>query len=231
MKVQRLRLRYAVSEEASAKSHRELLNDWGEAAKAAGLPVAYSEGKRPAPQLSVAALLPQGVTSDAEIMDVYLEERVDPCEALANLKPRAPAGVLLRAVEEVGVSSPSVQSLLRWAEYEVEVPSDGVSVEAVQAKFVEFLATDTWPAEYRRETRAREYDLRPLVLGLAIAGERNGCIVLRMALRAEQDNSARADQVLIALGLPGARRIHRRSLHLDRVPAAVLNYRRDSYIE
>lgn len=227
MKAQRLRLRYAVSAEASAKSHREQLSDWGDAAEAAGLAVSYSEGKRPAPQISVAALLPQGVTSDGEIMDVFLEERVDPKEALEKLKPHAPAGVSLCRVEEIGVSAASLQSRLRWAEYEVEIPVDKIGIEGVRSKVNDLLASSNWPAEYRRETKVREYDLRPLVLALAVMSERDGAIVLRMALRAEQDNSARADQVLVALGLPPARRIHRTALHLEHVPEALLNYRRD----
>lgn len=226
-----MRLRYAVSREAVAKSHRELLNEWGEAAKAAGLAIAYSEGKRPSPQVSVAALLPQGVTSDDEVMDIYLEERVEPREALEKLRLQAPQGISLCGVEEIGVPAPSVQSQLRWAEYEVEIPANEMSEEDVRAKIGELLASDSWPAEYRRETKVREYDLRPLVLDLAVTGERNGAIVLRMALRAEQDKSARADQVLVALGLPEARSIHRKSLGLKRVPPALLNYRRDGIDE
>lgn len=207
-------------------SHRELLIDWERAAKEAGVVIAYSEGKRPAPHVSVAALLPQGVTSDAEVMDVFVSERIAPDVALERLRQHVAAGLTLKCVEEVGLATASLQSQLRWAEYEVEIPDDATTESAVQGSIDRLLAADSWPAEYRRETKVREYDLRPLVIDVRFEGERDGCFVLRMALLAEQDSTARADQVVLALGLPAARRIHRTGLHLREVPASVLAYRR-----
>jgi radical SAM-linked protein len=227
VKTQRLRIRYAVSEPAASVSHREFLDAWGVAARKAGLAVVYSAGKKPAPQISVAALLPQGVTGGCEMLDVYLEERVDPARVLEALRPHAPEGVTLINAEEVGLSTPSVQSQLRWAEYEVVLPPGSIPGDEARAAIERFLAAATWPAEYRREAKVREYDLRPLVLDIGVDGGDGDCLVLRMALKAEQDNTARADQVLIALGLPQASRIHRAALHLEQVPAVVLNARRD----
>lgn len=230
MKVQRLRLRYAVTD-ACKMSHRELLNEWERAAKEAGIAIAYSEGKRPAPQMSVGALLPQGVTSDDEVMDVFVSERVDPAAALERLRPHLPEGVSLACVEEVGPSTASLQSQLRRAEYEVEIPAGETTASEVRQAIDHLLSAGTWPTEYRREKKVREYDLRPLVIDVCLEGERDGCFVLRMALLAEQDNTARADQVVLALGLPEARRIHRLALHLAETPESVLAYRRDGYGE
>ena len=230
MKVQRLRLRYAVTD-ACQLNHRELLADWERAAREAGIAVAYSEGKRPAPQISVGALLPQGVTSDDEVMDIFLSERINPPVAFDALRERVPLGISLQSVDEIGASSASLQSQIRWAEYRVEVPTGETSAEYLQQAIDELLESDTWPAEYRREKKVREYDLRPLVIDVRLEGERDGCFVLRLALVAEQGRSARADQVVLALGLPEARRIHRLALHLERVPASVLAYRSSDGIE
>ena len=207
-------------------SQRALVNAWEEAARAACLPLAYSEGKRPGPQISLAAPLPLGVTSDWELVDVHLAEWVPPEEALRCLATGLPKGVEAVDACEVGVGAPSLQSQLRWAEYEVEVPADGVTAREVQEAIDGLLAADTLPAEYRREAKVRQYDLRPLVLDIRLEGERDGCLLLRMRLRAEPELTARADQVLLALGVPPARRIHRRRLYLQDSPPAVLAYRR-----
>ena len=50
--------------------------------------------------------------------------------------------------------------------------------------------------------------------------------MLAMRLRAEPEMTGRADQVIVALGLPEAVRIHRRGLSVTEVQAAVLAYRR-----
>ena len=155
-----------------------------------------------------------------------MEERLDPGVVKEKLQPHLPPGVTLLEVEEVGLQTRSIQSQLRWADYEVDVPTDGASTASLQELIDTFLAAQTWPAEYRRETKVRRYDLRPLVLDIRIEAMHEDCVLLSMGLRAEQERTARADQVVRALDLPEPKRIHRRALHLQRTPAAVLAYRR-----
>lgn len=226
MKAQRLRVRYRVSAAASSLAHRELMRAWEDAAAAAGLSLAYSQAKRPTAQISIAALLPLGVTSDYELLDLSLTDRVDPRDALARLSQALSEGLQATAAWEVGLAVPSLQSQLRWAEYEVEIPTGGMTPDHVQQAVDSLLAAATFPWEQRRETKVRRYDLRPLILDLRLAGQRDGCLLLSMRLRAEQEMTGRADQVVAALGLPAARRIHRCRLYVEETQAAVLAYRR-----
>jgi radical SAM-linked protein len=167
-----------------------------------------------------------GATSDCEIADVFLECRVDPASALERVSQHMPAGVEATDVYEVGVSAPSAQASLRWAEFQVTVPGEGLSAEQVQAAIHRLLAADTLPSEYRREKKVRKYDLRPLVLDIRLTGREGAAYVLRMRLRAAQENTARADQTVLALGLPEPLRVHRTRLEVDDSPAAVRAYRR-----
>ena len=225
MKIQRLRLRFQVSSLPAGSGRRDLLREWQSAAADAEIGLSYSQGKRPTPQISMASLLPQGTTSSGELLDLFVEERLDPNVVKDRLKPHLPAGVVLVDLEEVGMQTPSIQSLLRWAEYEVETSAND-SQMTIQSSIDRLMDSTTWPAELKREAKVREYDLRPLVINIRIAAKRDDCVRLEMHLRVEQERTARADQVVLALGLPPARRIHRVALHLDRTPAAVLAYRR-----
>ncbi|MEO8457024.1 MAG: TIGR03936 family radical SAM-associated protein [Chloroflexota bacterium] len=226
MRVQRLRFRYRLTAEAAAMGHREIVYAWDGAAKAAGLSLAYSEGKRPTAQISLAAPLPRGATSDAEIADIALDERVDPHAALRAIAPHLPPGIVATDVREVGVNAPAVQASLRWAEWEVTVPAGATGEEDLQNHVASLLAATTLPSEYKREKGTREYDLRPLVLDVALASRVDDSYVLCMRLRAEQDRTARADQVVLALGLEPPTRIHRTRLEVDDTSAAVREYRR-----
>ena len=226
MKVERLRIRYRLTQPACEMNNRDQLSAWEAALKEAGLVIAYSEGKRPTAQMSVATLLPLGVTSDCELLDVFLAERREPREAHEDLRRALPEGIEVLSVEEVGVNAPSLQSLVTWAEFEAVVPADGVTLAEVEARIERFLAAESWPAEYRREMKVREYDLRPLVGSLAVASGQEGALILKMRLRAGQENTARADQVLLALELPPAMRIHRRRLDIEQIQPGVLAYRR-----
>jgi radical SAM-linked protein len=230
LKAQRLRFQYRVTRAGCTMSQRDLIQAWEGALTVAGLKLAYSEGKRKTAQVSIAAPLPQNVTSDGELVEVYLSEPVSPVEALDRVAPHLPPGVEAAAVEEIGVQAPSLQSQLRWAEYDVDMPSE-VEGERVRAAVEALLQANAIPAEYRRETRVREYDLRPLVLDLSVEGEEGAGVRLFMRLRAEPEMTGRADQVVAALGLPAAERIHRRQLKVDEVQAAVQAYRRAGEVD
>ena len=224
MKVQRLRIRYSLGAEATNLGQRELASAWEQACRTAALPLAYSEGKRPSPLLAIAAPLPQDVTSDCELLDLVLSERTDPSNALTRITPCLPAGIRPSAVDEVGVSAPSLQSQVRWAEYEVS--SQHIDAQLVRESISRTLKATVLPAEYQREKKVRTYDLRPLILALELTASAENAAVIIMRLRAEPQRTARADQVASVLRLPDERRIHRTRLVLEEVPPALLAYRR-----
>ncbi len=226
MKTQRLRFRYSVREEALHIRQRELVQAWESAAKAAGLALSYSEGKRPGPQISFASPLPADITSDCEIADIFLDEPVQPADALVRIKPHLPSGIAALSAEEVGVNAESAHASVRWAEYEVDVPANALD-ESDARERIECLLTQTaLPSQYRREAKVREYDLRPLVLDIRLVLATADTFTLSMILRAEQEKSARADQVILALHLPKPLRVHRKRLGLSDVPTVIEAYRR-----
>lgn len=220
----RLRFLYALCAEACDLSQRELVTAWERACVEAGLPLALSEGRRTASQISVGAPLPRGVTSSCELLDVFLAEPTSSFDAPARLSPHLPAGIQALSAEEVGPSAPSLQSQVRWAEY--EVTHDDIDASAVRKSIRSMLEARTLPTEYRREKKVREYDLRPLIIDLRLLSANDGRPTVLMRLRAEPERTARADQVAAELGLPEDLRIHRTRLVLEEVPAVLSAYRR-----
>jgi radical SAM-linked protein len=224
MKAQRLRVRYRVTSTAGSLSNRDLVAAWEAAVRDAGFSLAYSEGKRPSPQVALAAPLPLGVTSDFELVDIYLAQSADPARLLGAVAAHLPDGIEPAAVEEIGVDGPSLQSQLRRAEYEVALPPDSPAA-GLKQRVGDTLAADTLPSEYVRTNKVKAYDLRPLILSIDVRDQGEATII-RMRLRAEQENTARADQVILALGIEGEAQIHRTRLELDDVSAILQMYRR-----
>jgi len=223
MKVQRLRIRYGVSSDAGHFGQRDLVESWERACERGDVPLAYSEGKRPSPHISIAAPLPQGVTSTCELLDLYLTDSLSPAAALSRLSEHLPCGIEALAGCEVGLNAPSLQSQIRVAEYVVKVP--GLDARAVRMAITAALSARTLPTEYKRENRVKEYDLRPLILDLRMDDGQGGPTVV-MRLRAEPERSARADQVAALLGLPEDAQIERVAMEVEEVPAVLLAYRR-----
>ena len=225
MKAQRLRFRYRITSEAVGLGQRDIARVWEEALVAASLPLARSEGKRSGALIQIAAALPQGVTADGELVDVFLDQPVDPAAALVAVQKTMRPGVEAVSVEEAGIGGPSLQALLRWAEYDVRVPSNGLTADDLGQRIAALMDARSVPAEHHREKKVRKYDLRPLVLDIRLEGFEDGAFHLLMRLRAEQEMTARADQTALALELPEPLTVHRRSLHLDGVPAVLRAFR------
>jgi radical SAM-linked protein len=226
MKVQRLRLMFVRSDEARALSHREIMRALEQAMQEAGLPLAYSQGRRPTAQISIGAPLPLGVTSACELADIFLAERVEAARFAAAMGNAMPPGLEVVSAQEMGLELPALQTQIRWAEYEVDVPRGGRSAEEVRGAIGKIMAARSFPWEHRRETKVIRYDLRPLVLELRLEGEGEQSYRLLMRLRVDRERSGRADQVVAALGLDPPSRIHRRRLYVDHTPLAVSAYRR-----
>jgi radical SAM-linked protein len=225
VKAQRLRVLYRLATAACGMSNRELVTAWESAVRDASYALSYSEGRRPSPQVALAAPLPLGVTSDGELADIFLEQATDPGSVASKLNSCLPEGIQVIDVSEVGVDGPSLQSQLRRAEYEVVLQSPCVSAADVNWRAAALLDARSIPTEYTRANKVKSYDLRPLILSIAAADQAE-TTVIHMRLRAEQENTARADQVLLALGIAGDARIHRTRLELEAVPAVLQSYRR-----
>ncbi len=213
MKVQRLRITFTRGEAAKYITHLDVMRFWERALRRAGLPVAYSEGFSPHAQIALAAPLPVGTTSDAELMDVFMAERIAPKTLIQQLSPQLPAGIAIVSVEEVGMALPALQADVRFAEYDVDVPASDPGVDVASA-IERFLAAASIPWQHKREDEVKSYDIRVLVEAIDLIARDGDVLRLRVRLKNDSSGSGRPEQVVAALGLPLPLRIHRTKLIL-----------------
>lgn len=197
--MQRLRIRFGRGEETRYISHLDLMRLWQRAFNRAGIDLAYSEGFNPHPRMSLAAPLALGVTSEAELMDVVLTRWSSPQAFISALKPELPRGIVLDRVMPVGPQTPSLQSLVRFADYRVELPADR-GREQLQADIDALLEKETLPWQHKRDTGPHKYDLRKLINDIWLEDDRAGCLVIGMRLQCDSNGSGRPEQVALALG-------------------------------
>jgi radical SAM-linked protein len=166
----------------------------------ARLPLAYSQGYHPQPKLNLAAALPLGFASRAEVMDMWLNEEVD--DIVPALQANVPPGLTILGAEEVDEREPSLQTQVVAAEYEVEITEAGYG-PGLTEKIASVMESESIP----RERRNKQYDLRPLIEELTLTpnlspykGEENP--FLFMCLTAREGATGRPEEVLDALGIP-----------------------------
>jgi len=189
-------------------SHLDLMRAWERSLRRAGVPLAYSQGFNPRPKLQLAAALPLGHTSEAELLDVRLERPMSVRDFGRALVPVMPAGLMVSQVRQIMIKEPALQTQIVSAEYRVMVEWSEPA-EQVEARIEQMLAE----TELLQERRGRQYDLRPLVERLWLEQADGSEVELGMQLAARAGATARPEAVQSALGMEGTfASYHRRRL-------------------
>lgn len=196
---QRWRLVVARDADASAQGQRDTGEAWERAVQAAGLPIAMSTAATPRPRISFGAPLPVGVGGEAELIDLVLVERWPAWRLRAALEPVLPAGWRLISLEDVWLGGPPLAGRVAAADYRVEV--EGVTEpDRLRAACQVFLAARSVPRERRKGEGIVRYDLRPLVMEVAVS-EAGPPVVLRVRTRFDPERgTGRPEEVVGALG-------------------------------
>jgi len=211
--MQRLRIRFSRREEIKFISHLDIMRLWQRALHRAEIPLAYTEGFSPHPRLSLAAPLAVGVTSQAELMDVFCSKWVSPHFFTNAVSQQLPAGIEIVQVYSVAPTMPSLQSQVGYTEYEVELETEKDQA-AVKAALASLLSAEQLAWHHERDTGTRNYDLRALIDDLWLIDWRQGSCTIGMRLRCDSGGSGRPEQVAAALGFSRPTSIHRSKLLL-----------------
>ncbi len=188
--------------------HLDLHRLWERALRRAELPISYSQGFHPQPKISLAAALPLGFSSRAEVMDVRLNEEIAVEDISLKLRDNLPPDIKVTEVKAVEESLPALQTLTLSAAYDVHLtePIDGPELK----RRVEALMMSE---SLIRERRGKSYDLRPLVELLSVITMADGTSWLKMTLAAREGATGRPEEVMSALGIePETARVERTRL-------------------
>jgi len=211
---QRLRVRFCRGEEVKFISHLDIMRLWQRAFHRAGVALAYSEGFSPHPRISLAAPLPIGVTSEAELMDIFDTRWVSPHFFTKAVSQQLPPGIEILQVYQIAMNLPSLQSQVRYAEYSVEVETEKERRD-IEAALASLLSLKHLSWQHQRDTGTRHYDLRALIDDLWLISRCHPYCTIGMRLRCDSNGSGRPEQVANALGFTQySQSIHRIKLVL-----------------
>ncbi|MDQ3880142.1 MAG: TIGR03936 family radical SAM-associated protein [Chloroflexota bacterium] len=204
---QRWLISFERDEPALAMRDADIVRGFETALTEAALPLSRTTSSRPRPRLRLAASLPAGVVGERELLEVYLDEPVDPdrVRAAAEL---VPSGLTVTDVRRQRSSAPSAASRVRHADYEVRVESDSPIVDTELRDAVRRLVrAPALPGRRRRgpterRTDAGARDLRPLVEAVDVVEVDGTSALLSVRLRIGRSGAGRPDDVVSALGLP-----------------------------
>ena len=193
MRESRFRYRAVFSKNGDMRfiGHLDLQQLFERALRRSALPLRYSQGFSPKVRLNLAGALPLGFTSTAEMMDLWLEQPVEPPLIQEQLNAALPAGIRILSVTEVPNDLLSLQASLKAAEYKVSFNAE-IDVPAVNANLKDLLNKPNLIVTRRN----KQVDLKPLVEALHWEED-----MLYLRLSSSSEASARPDELLALLGL------------------------------
>jgi len=168
----RIRFRFVKLGKIRFTSQRDVARMWERALRRAELPLAYTEGFSPRPQLSFGLALPTGCESLAEYLDVVLDDGRPETAAvdLATLPERLtgllPEGIDVEEAALVDRRDGSLQQRVTSCSWTMSFA--GISRETLIDRVGSLLAADSVPIVRERKGRQERDDLRPSVLSLEV---------------------------------------------------------------
>jgi len=197
--VQRLWVRHTRTDRLRFASHRDLARTLERALLRANIPMAYSQGFSPHPQISYAGAAPTGTASNAEYLELGLAEERNAQEIQQALNSALPPGM---QIAQVGVSpGGALAERINASHWRIELR--GVPAERATAAVEAFLAADSAPVQRVMKDGPRTLDTRAPVVSLAVSLSASpaidrDCVILNLVVR-HVTPAVRPDDVLAAL--------------------------------
>ncbi len=194
----RIIAKLAKGDEVRFVSHLDIQRLLQRAFRRAGIPLAYSQGFNPHPQLSFATALATGYTSAAEWVDVKLERELAAREFLSAANAALPKGFALLEAYAVEEKLPALTALLSLARYAVTF-APGTDAEALRRDIAALLRGPI-VVEKRTKGGMKSVDIRPQVNAAEVTdAEEGGGAVLRLSGALNASGSMNIELLLGAL--------------------------------
>ncbi|NLY43664.1 MAG: DUF2344 domain-containing protein [Clostridiaceae bacterium] len=195
----RVRIKYSKEEPVKYISHLDVLRVFNRAIRRAGLPVAYSQGFNPHPQISFGLPLPVGYTSAAEYLEMEMDGEVDANKLIVQLNKEMPEGMRILKAVVLDDKDEKVSGIISMADYKVTVFLE----EKFNGDLVQYvnhiMALDEVNVEKQGKKGTKKVNIRPNIYLLEVEEQQEKMLILKMCLSAGSQSNLKPDLVLQAL--------------------------------
>ncbi len=188
----KVRLRFRKDGSLRWLSHHDLLRTFERMLRRSAMPFRRTQGFHPHARVVFALSLPLGVIGCAEIVEIELDEQIEPSEVRDRLQAQCPPGLAILDAQRI---APNAGVHVRGLCYGISVPAD--RIESARQRIALVLAGGPCWVE-RSKPAPRRLDIRPFLRDLRLDGATG---FLELDLWLLPAGTARPDEVLAILGL------------------------------
>lgn len=136
----KIRCRFSKKGDLIFISHLDLIRLFERAMRRSRLPISYSQGFNPHPIMAFATALGIGVSSEAEYIDLQLDEEIPPTEFMERLNAVMPEGLRIIKCQYIDSSAESLMAIIRQSIYLIKAQLDTeIEEEVIREKLQYFL--------------------------------------------------------------------------------------------
>ena len=202
--MQEIICRYTKGAEVRWVSHLETLRMLERALRRAKIGVAYSQGYNPRPRLAMGPALPAGMTSEVEMVALFLAQRTFPEDLKNRLNEQLPEGFIIQTAWAIPAYGKK-QTLgdIDTSEFIARVKGPA-GAEELERRAVGLLSCEALPFTRYREKKTQQLDLRPLILHISVGESADNFAEVKMILQTGSSGGVRPQEILEQLGIAGA---------------------------
>ena len=190
---------YHKGREVALISHLDIQRTLQRAFRRAGLPLLYSNGFNPHPQMSFATAAATGMTSECEWFEVQLSQEMAPEEFLRRANEAMPGGLSVSDAFAAPENFGSLSAKLRAAEYLVSLTFwEPVFREKLESTLDEMLSGEI-VINKRTKGGIKPVDMRPYILRVSVGPVEGETAALRVLGKLQADGGLRVDAFIDAL--------------------------------
>lgn len=161
-----IRVKFIRGDEVKFISHLDLMKVFERALRRAGIPVLYSKGFNPHPQLVFGLPLSVGVTSESEYLDLKIEGSININEFMDKLNNCLPKGVTLIDAKERKTNTNIMASIVA-ASYQIIVTSSKFkNLDEIKDIINKFVDLKEIVVKKQTKRRIKDVDIRPMIYNI-----------------------------------------------------------------
>lgn len=183
----RIRVLFSKIGDLRFTGHIDLQRLFERALRRSGLPIRYSQGFSPKVRLNLASALPLGYSSQAELLDFWMNEALPISEVQTALVSALPTELKIIEVQEVANQLPSLQASLIASEFIIHFPKS-LELQSLRNRLTGLLKSDLLEVVNRGKMK----NFRPMILKTDWLEAGNALLV---KLSATPGNTGRADEL------------------------------------
>jgi radical SAM-linked protein len=190
MAFDKFRIRFRKEGDLRLVSHHDVMRCYERILRRAALPFRMTEGFHPFPRMVFALSLPLGMVGLNEVVELELTESMTPEEVLERLQTKAPPGIVFLSAKRIELK---ITARPRQALYHMPIPVGHIATLGESCS--KLMQLDEIWVDRIRPTPKR-LNIRPYLHRASCEEDR-----LAMEVWLSQEGSAKADEIVHALGL------------------------------